>query len=105
MNDFSKNLSQIKSNNARSRSDIFTLSKPFLLFTIFLFSFCLFLLTPNQANANMFNRFKKRFYFEKYSNTQEAQKALLELHAIGSKNSLQSQNNLNQTTFYKNQYQ
>ena len=32
----------------------------------------------------MFNRFKKGFYFEKYSTAEEAKAALLELHPIGS---------------------
>lgn len=62
-----------------------SINKTKILLTVFLsvFLFC-FLSTPNQANANMFNRFKKGFYFEKYKNAKEAQKALLELHPIGS---------------------
>ena len=38
--------------------------------------------TSNQANANMFK--KKGFYFEKYSNSEEAREALLKLHPVGS---------------------
>ncbi|MDX2083624.1 MAG: hypothetical protein SFV53_06540 [Rickettsiales bacterium] len=54
-----------------------------LLLSAFFSSFFL-LLTLNQAEANMFNRFKKGFYFEKYRTAQEAQTALLEMHPIGS---------------------
>ena len=42
------------------------------------------LLTANNANANMFNKFKKGFYFEKYKTADEANVALLKLHPIGS---------------------
>jgi len=38
----------------------------------------------NNANANMFNKFKKGFYFEKYKTAEEAKSDLLELHPIGS---------------------
>ena len=53
---------------------------------LFLSVFSLSLISPinNNANANMLNKFKKGFYFEKYENAEEAQKALLELHPIGS---------------------
>lgn len=58
----------------------------------------LILITPiTQANANMFNKFKKGFYFEKYNtfhlfpktihkkiDIEEARNALLEVHPIGS---------------------
>ena len=40
--------------------------------------------TANNANANMFNKFKNGFYFEKYKTAEEAKAALLELHPIGS---------------------
>ncbi|MBU6140977.1 MAG: hypothetical protein KGP29_05455 [Proteobacteria bacterium] len=40
--------------------------------------------STNQANANMFNKFRKGFYFEKYNTAEEATNALLELHPIGS---------------------
>ena len=57
-------------------------TKYLILFLSFLF---LSVLQPiNNANANMFNKFKKGFFFEKYSSANEAQKALLELHPIGS---------------------
>jgi hypothetical protein len=62
-------------------------SKNHSLKTSILFVVSLFILiaaTHNQANANMFNRFKKGFYFEKYSNPEEAKEALLKLHPIGS---------------------
>ena len=36
------------------------------------------------ANQNFSNRFKEGFYFEKYSDAEEARVALLELHPIGS---------------------
>lgn len=42
------------------------------------------LTSTNQAQANMFNKFKKGFYFEKYKTAEEATNALLELHPIGS---------------------
>lgn len=38
----------------------------------------------NKAEANMFNKFKKGFYFEKYKTAEEAKTALLKLHPIGS---------------------
>jgi hypothetical protein len=41
-------------------------------------------LNYNNANANMLNKFKDGFYFEKYSTADEAKEALLELHPIGS---------------------
>lgn len=44
----------------------------------------LFLLSFSVFNPNFFKRFKKGFYFEKYSTAQEAEKALLKLHPIGS---------------------
>ena len=40
--------------------------------------------TNNTAEANVFNKFKKGFYFEKYTNVEEAKAALLELHPVGS---------------------
>jgi len=51
----------------------------FILISIFFLS-----LTTANSNANMFNKFKKGFYFEKYKNAEEAKAALLELHPIGS---------------------
>jgi hypothetical protein len=49
------------------------------LLTIFLLA-----ISTNQAQANMFNKFRKGFYFEKYKTAEEATNALLELHPIGS---------------------
>ncbi|MES2677734.1 MAG: hypothetical protein V4612_05420 [Pseudomonadota bacterium] len=61
---------------------------------VFFVSLCILITTTtNQANANMFNRFKKGFYFEKYGDSEDARvsgdgggvrKALLKLHPIGS---------------------
>jgi hypothetical protein len=48
--------------------------------TVF-FSLCF--LTTN-SNADMFNKFKKGFYFEKYKTADEMKETLLELHPIGS---------------------
>lgn len=42
------------------------------------------LAATTNSNANMFNKFKKGFYFEKYKTAEEAKVALLELHPIGS---------------------
>jgi hypothetical protein len=47
-------------------------------------SLFLAILTSNNANANMFNKFKKGFYFEKYKTADEAKEELLKLHPIGS---------------------
>jgi len=44
---------------------------------------CLFLLT-SQAHANILNKFRSGFYFEKYSTTEEAKEELLKLCPIGS---------------------
>jgi len=44
----------------------------------------LVIISTSNANANIFNKFKKGFYFEKYSTAKEAKAALLELHPIGS---------------------
>jgi len=44
----------------------------------------LVIISNSNANANIFNKFKKGFYFEKYSTAEEAKAALLELHPIGS---------------------
>ena len=49
-----------------------------ILFSIFTIS------TTNEAQANMFNKFKKGFYFEKYKTAEEARAALLEMHPVGS---------------------
>ena len=49
------------------------------LLTIFLLA-----ISTNQAQANMFNRFREGFYFEKYKTAEEAKAALLEMHPIGS---------------------
>ena len=43
-----------------------------------------FLVTNKNSEANMFNKFKKGFYFEKYKTAEEAKAVLLELHPIGS---------------------
>lgn len=40
--------------------------------------------TSNNAEAKMFNKFKKGFYFEKYKTAEEAKAELLKLHPIGS---------------------
>ena len=50
-----------------------------VLLTIFLLA-----ISANQAQANMFNRFREGFYFEKYKTAEEAKAALLEMHPIGS---------------------
>ena len=52
-----------------------------LTFTLIL---TLVIISTSNANANIFNKFKKGFYFEKYSTAEEAKAALLELHPIGS---------------------
>jgi hypothetical protein len=52
--------------------------------TIFVSIFCiLFFQLQNNAQANMFNKFKKGFYFEKYDTAKEAQNELLRLYPIG----------------------
>ena len=52
---------------------------------LFLPFLCLMLLlATTNANANMFNKFRKGFYFEKYSNAEEAKAELLKLHPVGS---------------------
>jgi len=43
-----------------------------------------FIAVISTSHANMFNRFKKGFYFEKYSTVEEAKEELLKLHPIGS---------------------
>jgi hypothetical protein len=60
-------------------------------FSIKIFSFLLIsilsltiITNNNKAEAKMFNKFKKGFYFEKYKTAEEAKAALLELHPIGS---------------------
>lgn len=58
-------------------------TKSLILFLAVL-SLSLILSINNNAEANMFNKFKKGFYFEKYKTAEEAQKVLLELHPIGS---------------------
>ena len=56
-----------------------------LTFTLaFTLTLTLVIISTSNANANMFNKFKKGFYFEKYSTAEEAKAALLELHPIGS---------------------
>ena len=50
----------------------------------FTLTLTLVIISTSNANANMFNKFKKGFYFEKYSTADEAKAALLELHPIGS---------------------
>ena len=50
----------------------------------FTLTLTLVIISTSNANANMFNKFKKGFYFEKYSTAEEAKAALLELHPIGS---------------------
>ncbi len=42
------------------------------------------LAATTNSNANMFNKFKKGFYFEKYKTAEEAKSELLELYPIGS---------------------
>lgn len=44
----------------------------------------IFLTSVNQAQANIFNRFREGFYFEKYKTAEEAKVELLKLHPIGS---------------------
>lgn len=57
--------------------------KNFLILTISILALTMNV-TNNSAEANMLNKFKKGFYFEKYKNVEEAKAALLELHPIGS---------------------
>ena len=54
-----------------------------LIKTAIIAIFTLFITIKN-SDANMFNKFKDGFYFEKYSSADEAKAALLELHPIGS---------------------
>jgi len=54
-----------------------------LIKTAIIAIFTLFITIKN-SDANMFNKFKKGFYFEKYKTAEEAKAALLELHPIGS---------------------
>lgn len=56
--------------------------KAFLVLAISILS--LTITATNNAEANMFNKFRKGFYFEKYKTAEEAKAALLELHPIGS---------------------
>ena len=44
----------------------------------------IFIASTSTSDANMFNRFKKGFYFEKYKTAEEAKVELLKLHPIGS---------------------
>ena len=44
----------------------------------------LIMITNNNAGANVLNKLRKGFYFEKYKTVEEAKAALLELHPIGS---------------------
>ncbi|OFW80267.1 MAG: hypothetical protein A3D15_04325 [Alphaproteobacteria bacterium RIFCSPHIGHO2_02_FULL_40_34] len=57
--------------------------KNFLILTISILALTMNT-TNNNAEAKMFNKFKKGFYFEKYKTAEEAKAALLELHPIGS---------------------
>ena len=54
-----------------------------LIKTAIIAIFTLFITIKN-SDADMFNKFKDGFYFEKYSSADEAKAALLELHPIGS---------------------
>jgi hypothetical protein len=51
---------------------------------IFLISILPLIAISTSANASMFNRFKKGFYFEKYKTADEAKEELLRFHPIGS---------------------
>lgn len=62
--------------SCQSLQNIFLLTFLLTLFSI--------LITVQDSNASMFNRFKKGFYFEKYKNADEAKEALLKLHPVGS---------------------
>ena len=42
------------------------------------------LTSASPAQANIFNKFRKGFYFEKYSTVEEAKEEILKLHPIGS---------------------
>lgn len=46
--------------------------------------FCAIFINTPTVNAKMLNKFKKGFYFEKYSTAEEAKNELLKLHPIGS---------------------
>ena len=54
-----------------------------LIKTAIIAIFTLFITIEN-SDANMFNKFKTGFYFEKYKTAEEAKTALLKLHPIGS---------------------
>ena len=62
----------------------FIISSTLAITLAFTLTSTLVIISTSNANANMFNRFKKGFYFEKYSTAEEAKAALLELHPIGS---------------------
>ena len=51
---------------------------------IFLISILPLITISTPANANMFNKLRKGFYFEKYKTADEAKAALLEVHPVGS---------------------
>ncbi len=73
-----KNLKEIFKKMKNPQQKFIAKSLLVLLLSIFAIS------STNDANANMFNRFKKGFYFEKYKTAEEARVALLELHPVGS---------------------
>ena len=58
------------------------MKKPLIIF-LSIFSLATIALIST-SHANMFNKFKKGFYFEKYSNAEEAKAELIRLHPIGS---------------------
>ena len=58
------------------------MKKPLIIF-LSIFSLATIALIST-SHANMFNRLKKGFYFEKYSTAEEAKAELLRLHPIGS---------------------
>lgn len=66
------------------RLDMFKRTSKSLILFLSVLSLSLVAPINNNAEANMFNKFKKGFYFEKYKTAEEAKAALLELHPIGS---------------------
>ena len=71
-----------KDNEAQTRAKPLTLCK--LLGRVMLVALAIVVVnTVINANQNFSNRFKEGFYFEKYSDAEEARAALLKLHPIG----------------------
>lgn len=54
------------------------------VFLVSIIAILTILLLASNANAGIFNRFKKGFYFEKYKTSNDVKEALLKLHPPGS---------------------